>query len=74
MSLSNNKILEKIFKFLYNLDESIKEMIHKWSKLNITKDLEHVRKGDKLSFSIKKLRNHELPEPINLIDIIKKRN
>ena len=29
-SLSNNKILKTGFKFLYNLDESIKEMIFKW--------------------------------------------
>ena len=36
-SLSNNKILKTGFKFLYNLDESIKEMIFKWSKLIITK-------------------------------------
>ena len=46
-SLSNIKILKAGFKFLYNLDESIKEMIFKWSKLIITKDLEHVRKGEK---------------------------
>ena len=46
-SLSNSKVLKTGFKFLYNLDESIKEMISKWSKLNITKDLEHVRKGEK---------------------------
>ena len=38
-SLSNKKILKTGFKFLYHLDESIKEMIFKWSKLNITKRL-----------------------------------
>jgi nucleoside-diphosphate-sugar epimerase len=42
-SLSNNKVGKTGFKFLYNLDESIKEMIFKWSKLIITKDLEHVK-------------------------------
>ena len=31
-SLSNKKILKTGFKFLYNLDESIKEMITKWSE------------------------------------------
>ena len=41
-SLSNKKILDKGFKFLYALDESIKEMIGKWSKQNLIKDLEHV--------------------------------
>ena len=70
-SLSNNKILKTGFKFLYNLDESIKEMISKWSKLNITKDLEHVRKGEKEFVDERgKISNHELPEAINLIGLI----
>jgi len=70
-SLSNNKVLKKGFKFLYNLDENIKEMIHKWSQLNITKDLEHVRKGEKEFIDKRgKISNHELPEPINLIGLI----
>ena len=33
------------FKFYYGLDESIKEMIEKWSKQNLVKDLEFVRSG-----------------------------
>jgi len=70
-SLSNNKILKTGFKFLYNLDESIKEMIFKWSKLIITKDLEHVRKGEKEFIDKRgKISNYELPEPINLIGLI----
>jgi len=70
-SLSNNKILKTGFEFLYNLDESIKEMIFKWSKLNITKNLEHVRKGEKEFIDKRgKISNHELPEPINLIGLI----
>lgn len=70
-SLSNKKVLKTGFKFLYNLDESIKEMIFKWSKLAITEDLEHVRKGEK-EFADKrgKISNHELPEAINLIGLI----
>tara|TARA_Y100000590_G_scaffold118655_1_gene135759 strand:- start:91 stop:2637 length:2547 start_codon:yes stop_codon:yes gene_type:complete len=70
-SLSNDKILKTGFKFLYNLEESIKEMILKWSKLNIPKDLEHVRKGEKEFIDKRgKISNHELPEPINLIGLI----
>jgi len=70
-SLSNKKILKKGFKFLYNLDESIKEMIFKWSKQNITKDLEHVRNGEKEFIDKRgKISNHELPEPVNLIGLI----
>ncbi len=70
-SLSNKKILKLGFKFLYSLDESIKEMIFKWSKLNITKDLEHVRNGEKEFVDTRgKISNHELPEPVNLIGLI----
>ena len=70
-SLSNEKILKLGFKFLYNLDESIKEMIFKWSKLKITKDLEHVRNGEKEFVDKRgKISNHELPEPVNLIGLI----
>jgi nucleoside-diphosphate-sugar epimerase/quercetin dioxygenase-like cupin family protein len=70
-SLSNKKILKTGFKFLYNLDESIKEMVSKWSKLIITKDLEHVRNGEKEFIDKRgKISNHELPEPVNLIGLI----
>jgi len=70
-SLSNKKVLKLGFKFLYTLDESIKEMIFKWSKLNITKDLESVRNGEKEFIDKRgKISNHELTEPINLIGLI----
>ena len=70
-SLSNKKILKTGFKFLYGLDESIKEMIHKWSKQTLIKDLEHVRDGDKEFIDDRgKISNHELTEPINLIGLI----
>jgi nucleoside-diphosphate-sugar epimerase len=70
-SLSNKKILNTGFKFLYALDESIKEMISKWSKQNLIKDLEHVRDGDNEFIDERgKISNHELTEPINLIGLI----
>jgi len=70
-SLSNKKILNSGFEFLYGLDESIKEMILKWSKQNIKKELEHVRDGDNLFIDKRgKISNHELTEPINLIGMI----
>jgi nucleoside-diphosphate-sugar epimerase len=70
-SLSNKKILSTGFKFLYNLDQSIKEMISKWSKQNITKDLEYVRDGENEYIDSRgKISNHELTEPINLIGLI----
>ena len=70
-SLSNKKILNTGFKFLYSLDESIKEMILKLSKQNLIKDLEHVRDGENEFIDDRgKISNHELTEPINLIGLI----
>ena len=70
-SLSNKKILKTGFKFLYNLDLSIKEMIEKWSKQELNKNLEYVKDGINI-FKDKrgKISNHELTEPINLIGLI----
>jgi len=70
-SLSNKKILNTGFKFLYSLDQSIKEMISKWSKQNLIKDLEHVRDGDNEYIDSRgKISNYQLTEPINLIGLI----
>ena len=70
-SLSNKKLLNTGFKFLYNLDKNIKEMIEKWSKQDLIKDLEYVKDGQNL-FKDKRgvISNHELTEPINLIGMI----
>ncbi len=70
-SLSNKKILTTGFKFLYNLEESIKEMIFKWSDHNITKELEYVVDGQNEYVDARgKISNHELTEPINMIGLI----
>ena len=70
-SLSNEKILKTGFRFLYALEESIKEMIFKWSKQNLIKDLEHVRNGNNEFVDLRgKISNHELTEPINMIGLI----
>ena len=70
-SLSNKKLLNSGFEFLYNLDQNIKEMIDKWSKQNIKKELEYVKDGENL-FKDERgtISNHELTEPINLIGLI----
>tara|TARA_B100000315_G_scaffold111038_1_gene101877 strand:+ start:1740 stop:4292 length:2553 start_codon:yes stop_codon:yes gene_type:complete len=69
--LSNKKLLNKGFKFLYGLEESIQEMISKWSRQNIIKNLEHVKKGEKEFVDHRgKISNYELPEPINLVGYI----
>ena len=70
-SLSNKKILNTGFKFLYALEESIQEMISKWSKQNLIKDLEHVRDGGNEFIDLRgKISNHELTEPINMIGLV----
>ena len=70
-SLSNKKLLNTGFKFLYNLDQNIKEMINKWSKQDLIKDLEHVKNGENLYVDDRGvISNHELTEPINLIGMI----
>ncbi len=70
-SLSNKKILQTGFNFLYSLEESIQEMILKWSKQNFVKDLEYVKNGINEYMDARgKISNHELTEPINLIGLI----
>ena len=70
-SLSNKKILQTGFNFLYSLEESVQEMILKWSKQNFVKDLEYVKNGMNEYMDARgKISNHELTEPINLIGLI----
>jgi len=70
-SLSNKKLLDKGFNFLYNLEKSIQEMIIKWSKKNLIKDIEYVKSGENEYLDARgKISNHELTEPINLIGLI----
>ncbi len=70
-SLSNKKLLNTGFKFLYNLNQNIKEMIEKWSKQNLKKELEYVKDSENIFVDKRgKISNHELTEPINLIGLI----
>ena len=70
-SLSNKKILRTGFKFLYGLEESMREMISKWSKQHVVKDLEYVKKGENEYIDQRgKISNHELTESINMIGLI----
>ena len=70
-SLSNEKILDTGFRFLYTLDESVKEMISKWSKQDLIKELEVVRDGGNDFVDNRgKITNHELTEPINMIGLV----
>ncbi len=70
-TLSNQKLLQTGFKFLYELEENIKEMIFKWSKKELIDDLEYVKDGENLYIDNRgKISNHELTEPINLVGLI----
>jgi nucleoside-diphosphate-sugar epimerase/quercetin dioxygenase-like cupin family protein len=70
-TLSNKKLLNTGFKFLYSLEESITEMIKKWSVQNKNLNLEYIERGEKEFVDARgKISNYELPEPINLIGYI----
>ena len=70
-SLTNKKLLNTGFKFLYALEESVKDMIYKWSQKDLRKDLEYVKNGEnEYADSRGKISNHELTEPINMIGLI----
>ena len=70
-SLSNKKLLKKGFEFLYNIDQNIKEMIVKWSKKKLIKELEFIKDGENpFNDERASIINHELTEPINLIGLI----
>ena len=70
-SISNKKLLDTGFKFLYNLDESILTMIKKWSFIRNNNDLEYKTRGKKEFVDKRgKISNYELTESINLIGYI----
>jgi len=70
-TLSNKKLLDTGFRFLYNLEESISTMIHSWSFIKDENDLEYITKGEKEFIDKRgKISNYELTEPINLIGYI----
>lgn len=70
-TLSNARLLATGFKFLYNIQDSIREMISKWSYRNTDTELEYIQKGgDEFIDQRGYIRNYELTEPINLIGYI----
>ena len=70
-TLSNHKLLKTGFKFLYNVEGSIKQMIGQWLFKKNTNNLEHVFKGQNEFIDFRgKISNYELPEPVNLIGYI----
>ena len=70
-TLSNKKLLKTGFKFLYNIKQSIEEMITKWKFTKKTNDLEYVYGGSNEFIDTRgKISNYELTESINLIGYI----
>jgi len=70
-TLSNKKLLKTGFKFLYNLEESINQMVNQWLFKENKYNLEQIFKGKKEFKDFRgKISNYELSEPINLIGYI----
>jgi nucleoside-diphosphate-sugar epimerase len=70
-SLSNKKLLKTGFKFLYDLEYNIKQMIDMWSKKDMNPDLEFVKNGENIYVDKRgTISNYELTEPVNLIGLI----
>ncbi len=70
-TLSNKKLLETGFEFLYDLENCLKEMINNWSEKQFPEELEYILKGGKSYVDKRgKIHNYELTEPINLIGYI----
>ena len=70
-TISNKKLLDTGFEFLYDIRTCIKEMIDAWSDKDIIPDLEYIDKGGKEYVDQRgKILNYELTEPINLIGCI----
>ena len=70
-TLSNHKLLKTGFNFLYNVEDSIKQMIGQWLFKKNTNSLEHIFKGQNEFIDFRgKISNYELSEPVNLIGYI----
>lgn len=70
-TIDSKKIKKTGFSFLYNLENSLQEMIHNWKNKNKPEDLEYLKQGEKEYIDKRgKISNYELTESINLIGLI----
>ena len=70
-TLSNKKLLDVGFNFIYDLETCLKEMIQKWSKNELNLNIEYTTNGEKEFVDERgKINNFELTEPVNLIGFI----
>jgi len=74
-TLCNKKLLSTGFKFQYNIEKCVSEMIKNWSKKDQPDELEYIIEGGKEYIDDRgKISNYELPEPINLIGYIESKS
>jgi nucleoside-diphosphate-sugar epimerase/quercetin dioxygenase-like cupin family protein/2-polyprenyl-3-methyl-5-hydroxy-6-metoxy-1,4-benzoquinol methylase len=67
-TISNVKLLSAGFEFMYNIEDSIAEMIMFWSQPEKTNELEYIiNSHDHYRDERGEIGNYELTEPINLI-------
>jgi len=70
-TISNQKLLDTGFTFLYDINTCIREMIESWSDKNIRPELEYIDRGGNTYIDERgTINNYELTEPINLIGLI----
>ena len=70
-TISNKKLLLSGFEFLHSLENSLKEMIDKWSKRKLDPRSEYKQEGINPFIDERgKIINYELTEPINLVGYI----
>ena len=70
-TISNKKLLDTGFEFLYDIKTCIREMIEAWSDQDIRPELEYIdRGGNEYVDDRGTINNYELTEPINLIGLI----
>lgn len=70
-TLSNKKLLKTGFKFFYNIENCINEMVRLWSERKQPEALEYILRGEKEFVDDRgKISNYELTESINLIGYI----
>ena len=70
-TLSNKKLKNTGFKFLYDIEEGILSMINHWLYNKNENNLEHVYNGKREFIDRRgKISNYDLSEPVNLIGYI----
>lgn len=73
-TLCNHKVRETGFKFLYNLEDEIINMVSKWKPKDVLRKETIITPPHVIADERGKIANYELTEPINLIGYITSKN